>query len=360
MNIGILSMQHVRNYGSFLQAYALKTTLESMGHQCEFVDIEHGVPLPGLERNMKYLVGMAFKRYFNWSAIESFVGRLKYTKIYREKFDNEYLVELGINKHTFSEYDLVVIGSDEVFNFNQRTAYGFTTQLYGNVKNAKKVVSYAGSFGTTTIDVVDKFGVREILANTMRRMAAISVRDDNSYNVVKSLLGKEPSYNIDPVLMFDYQKYAVSPKEKDYIVVYSYPNRIKGKEEINAIKSFAKEKGKKLISICFYFPWCDKTVIPHPFEVLGYMKNADYVITDTFHGCVMSIKFNKQFLALVRDSNRQKMSSLLNQFGLDNSMCEDFGHLKDKMERAIDYTPVNERIAMEKENSIQYLKACIE
>lgn len=352
-------MQHVRNYGSFLQAYALKTTLESFGNQCEFIDIERGEALPGLERNLKYLVGMAFKRYFNWNAIVSSFGRMKYQKMYYERFDKEYLPVLGIHKHTFSEYDLVVIGSDEVFNFNQRAAYGFTTQLYGEVKNAKKVVSYAGSFGTTTIDVIDKFGVREILADAMGKMSAISVRDDNSFKVVKSLLGKEPSYNIDPVLMFDYQKYAKEPKEKDYIIVYSYPNRIKGKEEIEAIKRFAKEKGKKLISICFYFPWCDETVIPHPFEVLGYMKNASYIITDTFHGCVMSIKFNKQFVALVRDSNRQKMSSLLNQFGLGTRMCEEFSDLKSRMERPIDYIPVNKQIAAEAEKSKAYLKSCL-
>lgn len=358
MRIGILSMQHVRNYGSFLQAYALKTTLESFGHQCEFVDIKQGKPLPGLERNMKYLVGMAIKRYFNWDAIVTSLGRMKYQKLYYERFDKEYLPELGIHKHTFNEYDLVVIGSDEVFNFNQHTTYGFTTQLYGDVNNAKKVVSYAGSFGTTIIDVVDKFGVRDVLVNSLRRMAAISVRDDNSFNVVKNLLGKEPSYNIDPVLMFDYQKYAIEPHEKDYIVVYSYPNRIKGKEEINAIKRFAKEKGKKLISICFYFPWCDETVIPHPFEVLGYMKNANYVITDTFHGCVMSIKFNKQFVALVRDSNRQKMSSLLNQFGLGDRMCEEFKDLPNRIDKTIDYDTVNEQIAKETNNSIQYLLSC--
>ena len=357
MKIGILSMQHVRNYGSFLQAYALKTTLESFGHQCEFVDIEQGNPLPGLERNLKYLVGMAFKRYFNWNAIVSSLGRMKYQKLYYERFDKEYLPELGIHKHTFNEYDLVVIGSDEVFNFNQHTTYGFTTQLYGDVKNAKKVLSYAGSFGTTTIDVVDKFGVRDVIAKAMGRMAAISVRDDNSLNVVKNLLGKEPSYNIDPVLMFDYQKYAKEPKEKDYIVVYSYPNRIKGKEEINAIKRFAKEKGKKLISICFYFPWCDETVIPHPFEVLGYMKNADYVITDTFHGCVMSIKFNKQFAALVRESNMQKMNSLLDQFGLSERACHDITQIGAIVDRDIDYNPVNDLLKKEHIKSIDYLKS---
>jgi len=303
---------------------------------------------------------MAIKRYFNWNAIVSSLGRIKYQKMYYERFDSVYLPELGVHNHTFDEYDLVVIGSDEVFNFNQHTTYGFTPQLYGDVKNAKKVVSYAGSFGTTTIDVIDKFGVREILAETMSKMAAISVRDTNSFDVVKKLLGKEPSFNIDPVLMFDYQKYAKEPKEKDYIIVYSYPNRIKGKEEIKAIKRFAKEKGKKLISICFYFPWCDETVIPHPFEVLGYMKNADYVITDTFHGCVMSMKFNKLFVALVRDSNKQKMSSLLDQFGLGDRMCEEFGDLRDRMEKVIDYAPVNEQIAKEAEKSMQYLKSCTE
>lgn len=357
MKIGILSMQHVRNYGSFLQAYALKTTLESFGHQCEFVDIEQGAPLPGLERNLEYLVGMAIKRYFNWSTVKTLLPRRKYTKIYQKRFDNEFLPELGIYKHTFEKYDLVVIGSDEVFNFNQHTSYGFTPQLYGDVRNAKKVISYAGSFGTTTIDVIDKFGVRDRLVAAMSKLTAISVRDTNSLSVVKDLLHKDPSFNIDPVLMFDYHKYAKDPKEKDYIVVYSYPNRIKGKDEINAIRSFAKIKGKKLISICFYFPWCDETVIPHPFEVLGYMKNADYIITDTFHGCVMSIKFNKKFAALVRESNMQKMNSLLDQFGLSERACHDITQIGAIVDRDIDYNPVNDLLKKEHIKSIDYLKS---
>jgi polysaccharide pyruvyl transferase WcaK-like protein len=250
----------------------------------------------------------------------------------------------------------VVIGSDEVFNFNQHTSYGFTPQLYGDVKRADKVISYAGSFGTTTLQVIDKYGVREQIAAALSKMAAISVRDTNSLLVVKDLLGKEPFMNIDPVLMFDYHKYAVEPEEKDYIVVYSYPNRIKGKDEIEAIQSFAKAKGKKLISICFYFPWCDETVIPHPFEVLGYMKNADYIFTDTFHGCVMSIKFNKKFAAIVRESNLQKMSSLLDQFGLGERACHDITQIGAVVERDIDYNPVNDLLKKEQIESIEYLK----
>lgn len=356
MKIGILSMQHVRNYGSFLQAYALKKKLEAFGHQCEFIDIEPGITLPGLERSWRYLIGMGIKRYFNWGTVKTLLPRRKFTKIYQSRFDNEFLPELGTHKHTFEKYDLVVIGSDEVFNFNQHTSYGFTPQLYGDVKRADKVISYAGSFGTTTLQVIDKYGVREQIAAALSKMAAISVRDTNSLLVVKDLLGKEPFMNIDPVLMFDYHKYAVEPEEKDYIVVYSYPNRIKGKDEIEAIRSFAKAKGKKLISICFYFPWCDETVIPHPFEVLGYMKNADYIFTDTFHGCVMSIKFNKKFAAIVRESNLQKMSSLLDLFGLGERACHDITQIGAVVERDIDYNPVNDLLKKEQIKSIEYLK----
>ena len=363
MKIGILSMQQVRNYGSFLQAYALKSTLESLGHQCEFVDVEPGIILPGYERNVKYFIKKAFQRYCNWSVLGtlSTLGkRLKFTHLYHSRFDSEFLEELGVYKHTFTYFDLVVIGSDEVFNFNQNTFYGFSTQLFGDVKNANKVISYAGSFGTTTLDVIDRCGVRDVIANSMSKMAAISVRDVNSFSVVKDLLGKEPSLNVDPVLIYDYQKYAVEPKEKDYIIVYSYPNRFNGKKEVNAIKQFAKQKGKKLFSICFYFPWCDKTLMPHPFEVLGYMKNADYVITDTFHGCVMSMKFNKQFVSFARESNMQKLTSLLGQFSLSNRICNTPEEILMKMEQPIDYKPVNEKIEDATNKAMAYLKSNIE
>ena len=141
--------------------------------------------------------------------------------------------------------------------------------------------------------------------------------------------------------------------------MYSYPNRFNGKDEVNAIKKFAKQKGKKLISICFYFPWCDETLIPHPFEVLGYMKNADYVITDTFHGCVMSMKFNKKFVSFSRKSNMQKLTSLLEQFGLSDRICRCPEDIVKRMEKPIDYKTVNEKIESETNKAINYLKTNI-
>lgn len=356
MNIGILSMQHVRNYGSFLQAFALKKILESMGHQCEFIDIEPSPSLPGLERNFPYLLKMAFKRYFRLNTCRHIGSRLKYTRLYRKRFDHEFLPELGINRHEFNKFDAVVIGSDEVFNMNQHSSYGFTTQLYGDLANTEKVISYAGSFGTTTLTIIEKYGVKDRIIGALKKMSSISVRDTNSFEIIKSLLNVEPNINIDPVLLFGYDQYQKLPQEQNYIVIYSYPNRINKKEEIEAIKSFAKNKRKKLISICFYFPWCDETVIPHPFEVLGYFKKADYVITDTFHGCVMSIKYNKKFAALIRESNAQKMTSLLKQFGLDNRACEDIRCIDKTLNPEINYSDVNSKLEEEQRKGFSYLK----
>ena len=140
------------------------------------------------------------------------------------------------------------------------------------------------------------------------------------------------------------------------MLIYTYPNRINDVNEIKAIKSFAKKHGKKLISIGFYFPWCDETVIPDPFEVLGYIKGADYIITDTFHGSVMSLKFNRRFAALVRPSNMQKMTSLLSQFSLQGRIVDDIHTLDATLLSNIDYDYVNLKLQEERDKSLEYLQ----
>jgi hypothetical protein len=69
--------------------------------------------------------------------------------------------------------------------------------------------------------------------------------------------------------------------------------RIIEEKEINAIKEMAKKYNKSLLSMEFFYDWCDKIVIPNPFEVLSYFIHADYIITDTFHGALLSLKYNR-------------------------------------------------------------------
>lgn len=355
MKVGILSMQKVKNYGSFLQGFALKKTIEQLGHQCEFIDIEQGKIFPELKRSFTFLMSKAMERYFKWDVLT----RLEYTKRFQQRFQNEFYDLMDANVHTLNHFDVVVIGSDEVFNFAQRVPWGYTTQLYGNIKNADRVISYAGSFGHTTMKDINHFGVKNEIAEAMQSMKAISVRDQNSFEIVSALTGINPMVHVDPVLMFDYLPYVKPVNRKDYMIIYTYPNRIKDKREIAAIKNFAKKHGKKLISIGFYFPWCDETVIPDPFEVLGYMKGADYIVTDTFHGSVMSLKFNRNFAALVRSSNKQKMTSLLSQFNLQERIVDNIDKLEEKLLMKSDYQFVNEELLRERERSLTYLKSNI-
>ena len=263
---------------------------------------------------------------------------------------------LGANTHSIEYFNTVVIGSDEVFNFAQRVPWGYTPQLYGRVANTDKVISYAGSFGHTTMKDIEHYGLKEEIANSMKTMHAISVRDVNSFNIVKELTGKEPIINVDPVLMFDYSSYIKTVDKKNYIIIYTYPNRIKDKKEIAAIRAFARKYNKKIISIGFYFSWCDETVVPDPFEVLGYLREADFVVTDTFHGTVMSLKFNKKFVTLVRSTNKEKILSLLSQFHLEERVVNNMEKLAETLFIDSDYGFVNDKLEKEKQRSLDYLK----
>ena len=354
MKIGILSMQEVKNYGSFLQAFSLKSNIEALGHQCEFVNIVPGEQLGDYKISKFHKIHLLIERLWGWD----FVKRFKYIYQFQSRFSKEFLPELGVKQgETTDHFDTVVIGSDEVFNCAQKTWFGFSKQLFGEGVDANKVITYAASFGATTVAKLENLGIKDTVARLLRKLDRISVRDANSVRVVEELTGCTPYKNVDPVLIYDYTKHMPKSVDmKDYMIVYTYPGRITDKNEINAIRAYAKSKGLRLVSVGHYFPWCDKTIVPHPFEVLAYFKQATCIVTDTFHGSVFSIKFNKQFCTIVRGMNSNKLTHLLEQFGLDNRIANDVSKLPSIMDSKIDYAPVNAQIAEEKERSIAYLK----
>lgn len=354
MKIGILSMQEVKNYGSFLQAFSLKKNIEAFGHEVDFINIIPGRQLQEYKQSPFAKYEKLIKRLWGWD----FVKRLKIIYKFQTRFSKEFLPYLGVKKGLDnSHHDIVVIGSDEVFNFAQQTWFGFSPQLFGHGLNADKVITYAASFGATTIEKMEKLGLKDEVAGYLKNLDKISVRDKNSFDVVNDLTGKPPVMNVDPVLIYDYSKFVPIEKHKsDYIIIYSYPGRIKAKSEIEAIKSFARAKGLRLLSIGHYFPWCDDVVVPNPFEVLSYFRDAAYIVTDTFHGSVFSIKYNKQFATIVRGMNNNKLSFLLQQFGLQNRIVPDMSKLEEIEDEPIDYNAVNKKIAIERQKSIEYLK----
>lgn len=355
--VGILSMQRVINYGSFLQAYALKQLLLQNGaDEVYFIDIEKGRELPGFEYSKNQSKWHKLKRLlqiiFTGLLFQKIRDR-EFTKRLKKSIEDCFPI-LELDKPAPKEFDLVVIGSDEVFNCCQPAPWGYTLQLYGRVLNAKKVISYAGSFGHTRYEQLVQLGIDKEIGETMKTMAAISVRDQNSYDIVEKLTGIKAEMHLDPVLIYGYEKEIAERKVSypgKYMVIYSYQGRINDKMEIKEITSFAKEHKLKLISIFCRYDWCDEAIIPEtPFDVLGWFKGAEYVVTDTFHGTIFSIITGRKFVTLVRKTgrvtNREKISSLLRQLGLEERCVEiDKNALNSKLAGDVDRQRVDKELA---------------
>ena len=98
--------------------------------------------------------------------------------------------------------------------------------------------------------------------------------------------------------------------------------------------------------------------------MLGYFKYADYVVTDTFHGAVISIKYNIPFVQFVRESkgysNNQKVGYLLSSFGLEDRILQKTEELEEVMLKPIAYEKVNEILISEKTKAMNYLKRVLQ
>ena len=354
MRVGILSMQRIVNHGSFLQSYGLKSLIEADGHEVRFIDI-----IPGEKLLKEKSVRSSTPIYYHFF---SKVNHILFNKIKERRFYQEYFPISGIDAPVLqNECDMVVIGSDEVFNFYQASPWGLSDQLLGKVGN--KVISYAGSFGNTSKEIIAKLGLKGRVAADFSNFSSISVRDQNSFNCVEYLLGVKPLIHLDPVLIYDFKKEQRKIKKlkyKHYIAVYCYDNGINDEQSIKAIKAFARKKGLKIISLGFYTRWCDYNLICSPFELLVYFKNADYVITDTFHGSVISIKQNRKFVTLVRKHNKNKLGDLLRRFGLESRIIENFNDFQTLIDKEIDYERINAYLASEQAKAKRYLRENIQ
>jgi len=373
MKIGIMSMQRIINYGSFLQAYSLKNTIEKMGHEVEFVDYTPGKVLINLEDSKSYKKSINQKiKSITKAGLKNTVGfpsLIDKVKIADEIYIEEISPLLGISKqrNTHPKLDVLIIGSDEVFNCLQpNPAVGYAKDLFGENNNAKKLISYAASFGNTTIEGLRKYGIDTEISHLLKQFQNISVRDDNSKKIVETLLGKKVEMHVDPVFLFDFTE--LLPKKKmgsNYIVVYAYYCRIT-EEEASLIKIFAKKNKKKIICLCSVQKHLNNFTIATPFEILAYIRDADYVITDTFHGTVFSIKYNKNFAVFVRKGNEsiygnsEKMKGLLNLFDLLSRIIEGNNTLNNVLSKKLEYSMINHKIRDEQIRSIEYIETSLE
>ena len=366
--IGIMSMQRIANYGSFLQAYALEKMIEELGGKVEFVDYHVGTPvmIDSTESKNKFIrkVEKGFET-FRYQA--PLTHKLSFI-CYKQRFLKKYMPSLGItNEMNYNpKLDCLVIGSDEVFNCIQKNSnVGYSLELFGKDNNAKKLITYAASFGNTTLEKLKKYKKTEEIGMLLRKFDAISVRDANSGAIVEKLTGKTPVYNLDPVLIYDYMNCCdkipkIEIKEK-YLIVYAYAGRISN-DEADWISKYAKQKKLKVYAIGGIQKCADVFVDCSPFEVLAYFKNAEEVITDTFHGSIFSIITQRPFTTLIRRSdgnaygNEEKLCDLLKRIGMEKRMTTKIKEVKYINEQTIDYQKVNEMLCYQRMKAKKYLK----
>lgn len=357
-------MQNVPNFGSVMQAYILKKTIQELGHDVNFIDIKRNDGDPEILFNDLYQSSYESEPQGIRGKMDKYLfNRIKCRFLYNKqikiikKFQKDVL-KLDSNSNEV-DYDTCVIGSDEVFNCMQISDWGFSSQLFGNVQNVNKVITYAASCGSTKYDDLPEY-LKNSIKLSLKKMSAISVRDENTYDFVSKLSTITPVYNLDPVVIGNFDNEIKNVKsnknKKKYCIVYSYYNRIHDCHEIESIKSFCKKNNLEIVSVFTPQFWINKYMILNPFELLNCFYNADFVITDTFHGTIFSAKFSKKFAILIRDSNRNKLKDLVSRIDIDNHVINDFSNLDSIYKISHDKDKMKEFETISRDDSIKYLK----
>lgn len=320
--IGILTFHASNNYGAVLQAYALRKTLSGLSKDNEVHIIDYrceGTITPTAFKDIKKKKGTAgaLLHYRQISAMN------KKFNLFRKKYlnmtDSYYDLEsLGI---AVNEYDAIISGSDQVWNLRWSDGDPVYFQTFHN-QNDKKY-SYAASFGFTELeDSKEKF-YREALES----FRGISVREKTGADIVRGRLGLECVQSLDPTLLLTadmWSDIASDPAiNRKYILVYMVPKQ-------ESIINYALELGKKTgLPIVMLSKNLKPLNVHHygsssPQEFVGWFKNAEYVITNSFHGTAFSCIFGRNIwidLNTERGFNTRS-KSLIELCGLADNISE--------------------------------------
>lgn len=331
--IKIITLYNSLNYGAFLQAFALQSVLSDLGYNPSFYEVN---------RKMKSELRKHILRKDVRKIPINYIQYLKYKKCWKY---------LNIDNNNVETAKACIVGSDEIWNIKNNSFY-HAPEYFGMNLNNKNIISYAPSANITTAEDMKEYD--ENL--NFEKFSKISVRDKNTFNLVKTMTQKDVSLVVDPTLLIkNYSKYEAKINVKSkYILVYGYKF---SKSEIASIKKLKAKTGFKLYSIGMPQMWCDKQITATIFEFLSFIKNSEMIVTETFHGTIFSILYNKNFVSFA--NNKSKLCDLLERFNLESRDASK-KNLIPILEEKIDYAKVNKIIEKERKKSIDWLINAIE
>lgn len=357
MRIAILTFHKAVNCGAALQAWALRVALERMGHQVEFFDCT-GEQKRWLTRLPCRGVSLCTILKLLLVDIMSVPIRDLVFHRYR-KFQMRYLPDRTCPSDEIkSRYDLLVVGSDQVWNFDligKGAEFFLAEALPAEVRK----ITYAISLGDVKLPEDRKGRLRE----AMMRFSALSVREPSAREQLRQLTTQEIAVVLDPTLLLeacDYGKIEGGKVSGDYLFLYTvYAKPF----FIQTAKQLAKRLGVKcVIATCYCYSWhyAFKGVQlgVSPDRLVRYVRNAKYVLAASFHGTVLGAIFEKPMLSLREsvDTLESRPAAFLRQMGCAERLVNPIISLDEMQNRLLAPSPMYaERVRPLREESLAWL-----
>lgn len=383
--IGCVVIMHPgqNNYGSSLQGYATIYKIEKLGYDYEIIryikkrskkELFKNLPdllKTGLIGQLKYRLNkkidfLLYKDYKRTRAI-----RTKAVDNFKTKFlDSKSHFYKGFQelKEGSLNYSVVMVGSDQVWK-----PFSLYSKFYNLlfVDDSIPKFSYASSFGVSNIVPCQK----EAVANYLRRIDKIGVREQRGKEIVKELTGRDDAKVVlDPTFLLTRDEWEKNIDEsrckigEPYILSYVLGER---HDIRNVIKELGRKSGLKIVNL----PHIDNyhsmdnnlgdinLYDVDPFDFIKLIRDAAYVVTDSFHGSVFSILFHKKFITFYRANPKKKGSthsridSLFNIFNIKDRIYSD--DIYTHIQKSIDYDYVERKLTVMRDDSLNFLKDCL-
>lgn len=329
MRIAIITFHRAYNCGAMLQAWALKTVLERMGHAVEFPACNH------VGEVKRWLVDWLNQDYHGLSAIRSFLGRVlinalsipneDISRMRYRTFRKSNLPERKCTPADFAKhYDLIVVGSDQVWSARHSSS---DAPLFfaENLPECVRKIAYAASYGDKPLD---SDAVKRVVS-ALDKFSHVSVREPLAQHQLSKLSEKSVAVTLDPTLLLtgdDYRTIEARPCSlcEPYLFMYTLSTDA---FFLNTAQTLARRLGVKcVIAPCYQYSRYGApkglTYGISPDRLVGLARGAKYVLAGSFHGTVMGVLFKKPFLSLRAqvDEFESRPAALLNMIGCGNRL----------------------------------------
>lgn len=340
MKIGILTFYKCDNYGALLQAYSLSSYIRNQGYEVRFIKhkLNHNAPM----RKKQGLLAWLKSRLINLLIRNE-----------KERRSNAFstFVEHNFPEEKYSRsFNKIIVGSDQVWNMNLT----HNDLYYLGTEFDCEVSSYAASCGKYSSMSTEQ---KHQIVNNLQKFKNISVREQQTAMLLQSELKQPVSLVLDPTLLVENSVFSRIEKQVNvkgkFVLIYDCMD----KATYLFAKNIAQQLNAKVIALSCCVrarTYCKSFQAASVQEFLWLFSHAECVVTTSFHGCAISLSYNKDFYAInFNEETTSRMKELLESVGLMSRYVKVTD--SDIVYESIDYTQVNGKLSALREKSVSYL-----